>query len=176
MNKRDKLRKLKDEARNVTEELKETTASKAGRVRDASNKVGDAASSTVVEGSKNYSRKIKDAASPVTGPVQDASKKAFAAGNSSSGTAEGRIQEGLGFDDFRCQRPPLDHSGDVGQWPVNRNKRPCAEYGQGKPDHIRQGDGCRVHSLPHRWRSAPALRWRAHHYRRIQGRARGVAR
>ena len=79
MNKRDKLRKLTDKARHVSEELKETTASKAGRVRDASKKVGDAASSTVVEGSKNYSRKIKDAASPVTGPVQDASKKASAA-------------------------------------------------------------------------------------------------
>ena len=76
MKKRDKLRKLTDKARHVSEELKETTASKAGRVRDASKKVGDAASSTVVEGSKNYSRKIKDAASPVTGPVQDASKKA----------------------------------------------------------------------------------------------------
>ena len=80
MKKRDKLRKLKDEARQVSEELKETAASKAGRVRDASKKVGDAASSTVVEGSKTYSRKIKDAASPVAGPVQDASKKASALG------------------------------------------------------------------------------------------------
>ena len=80
MKKRDKLRKLKDEARNVTEELKETAASKAGRVRDASKKVGDAASSTVVEGSKTYSRKIKDAASPIAGPVQEASKKASAIG------------------------------------------------------------------------------------------------
>ena len=76
MKKRDRLRKLKDKARQVSEELRETTASKACRVRDASKKVGNAASTTVAEGSKTYSRKIKDAASPVTGPVQDASKKA----------------------------------------------------------------------------------------------------
>ena len=90
MKKRDRLRKLKDEARNVTEELKEATASKACRVRDASKKVGNAASSTVAEGPKTYSRKIKDAASPVTGPVQDASKKASAIG---SATAE-RLKSG----------------------------------------------------------------------------------
>ena len=92
MNKRKRLGKLKDKARQVSEELRETTASKASRVRDASKKVGNAASSTVAEGSKNYSRKIKDAASPVTGPVQDASKKASVLQESAdSGTAEGRI-------------------------------------------------------------------------------------
>ena len=95
MKKRDKLRKLTDKARHVSEELKETTASKAGRVRDASKKVGDAASSTVVEGSKNYSRKIKDAASPVTGPVQDASKKASAAGTAAAEQLKGGSRKGL---------------------------------------------------------------------------------
>ena len=90
MNKRKRLGKLKDKARQVSEELRETTASKASRVRDASKKVGNAASSTVAEGSKTYSRKIKDAASPVTGPVQDASKKASAIG---SATAE-RLKSG----------------------------------------------------------------------------------
>ena len=95
MKKRDRLRKLKDEARNVTEELKEATASKACRVRAASKKVGDAASSTVVEGSKNYSRKIKDAASPVTGPVQDASKKASAAGTAAAERLKDGSRKGL---------------------------------------------------------------------------------
>ncbi len=95
MKKRDKLRKLTDKARHVSEELKETTASKAGRVRDASKKVGDAASSTVVEGSKNYSRKIKDAASPVTGSVQDASKKASAAGTAAAERLKGGSRKGL---------------------------------------------------------------------------------
>ena len=95
MKKRDKLRKLTDKARHVSEELKETTASKAGRVRDASKKVGDAASSTVVEGSKNYSRKIKDAASPVSGPVQDASKKASAAGTAAAERLKGGSRKGL---------------------------------------------------------------------------------
>jgi len=85
MKKRDKLRKLKDKARRVSEDVRETTASKADEVRDASKKVGDVTSSKVVEGSKTYSRKIKDAASPVTGPVQDASKKAAAI---STATAE----------------------------------------------------------------------------------------
>ena len=95
MKKRDRLRKLKDEARNVTEELKEATASKACRVRAASKKVGDAASSTVVEGSKTYSRKIKDAASPVTGPVQDASKKASAAGTAAAERLKDGSRKGL---------------------------------------------------------------------------------
>ena len=67
MTKRDKLRKLKDKARHVSRKsYKETTASKADQVRDASKKAGQVASSKVVEGSKTYSRKIEDAASPVT--------------------------------------------------------------------------------------------------------------
>ena len=74
MKKRDKLRKLKDEARNVTEELKETAASKAGRVRDASKKVGDAASST----------KIAGAVSSGTSVARDAAKKASEAGNAAA--------------------------------------------------------------------------------------------
>ncbi|MYB47974.1 MAG: hypothetical protein F4X72_01650 [Dehalococcoidia bacterium] len=90
MKKRDKLRKLKDKARHVSEELKEKTASKASQVRDASKEIGDTASSRVVEGSKTYSRKVKDTASPVTGPVQDASKKAAAI---SSATTE-RLKSG----------------------------------------------------------------------------------
>ena len=57
MKKRDKLRKLTDKARHVSEELRETTASK--KVRDVAN-----------------STKIRDAAASVKGPVQDASKKA----------------------------------------------------------------------------------------------------
>ena len=76
MKKRNKLRNLKDKAQHVSEGLRETTASKADRVRDASKKVGDAAASTVVEGSKTSSKKIRDAAVSVKGPVQDASKKA----------------------------------------------------------------------------------------------------
>ena len=59
MNKRKRLGKLKDKARQVSEELRETTASKASRVRDVAN-----------------STKIRDAAASVKGPVQDASKKA----------------------------------------------------------------------------------------------------
>lgn len=80
MKKRDKIEKLKDKARNVSEELKETTASKAGRVVDASKKVRDVVPSTVVEGTEAYSKKIKDAAFPITVPVQEASKKASALG------------------------------------------------------------------------------------------------
>ena len=57
MNKRKRLGKLKDKARQVSEELRETTASK--KVRDVAN-----------------STKIRDAAASVKGPVQDASKKA----------------------------------------------------------------------------------------------------
>ena len=57
MNKRKRLGKLKDKARQVSEELRETTASK--KVRDVAN-----------------STKIRDGAASVKGPVQDASKKA----------------------------------------------------------------------------------------------------
>ena len=78
MKKKNKIEEIKDKARHVSEDLKETTASKAGRVREASKELGDTASSRVVEGSKTYSRKIKDVASPLTGPVQDVSKKAEA--------------------------------------------------------------------------------------------------
>ena len=95
MKKRDKLRKYTDKARQVSEELKETTGSKAGRVRDASKKVGDVASSTVVEGSKTYSRKIKDAASPVAGPVEDAAKKASAIGTETAERLKGGSRKGL---------------------------------------------------------------------------------
>ena len=95
MKKRDKLRKLKDKARHVSEELKETTASKAGRVRDASKEIGDAASSRVVEESKTYSRKIKDAASPVTGPVQDVTKKVSAVGTETAVHLKAKSQKGL---------------------------------------------------------------------------------
>lgn len=84
MNKRDRLRKLKDRARQASKEVKETTISKASQVRDASKKAGPVASSKVVEGSKTYSRKIEDAASPFTGPVQDVSKKAGAIGTATA--------------------------------------------------------------------------------------------
>ena len=96
MKKRDRLRKLKDKARDVSEDLKETTASKAGRVRDASKEIGDAASSTVVEGSKDYSRKIKEVASPVTASVQDASRKASAVGTAATERLKSGSTKGLG--------------------------------------------------------------------------------
>lgn len=95
MTKRNKLRKLKDKARHVSEELKETTASKADQVRDASKKIGDATSSTVVEGSKDYSRKIKDAATPITASVQDASKKASAIGTETAEHLKTKSKKGL---------------------------------------------------------------------------------
>ena len=96
MKKRDRLRKLRDKARQVSEEVKETTASKASRVTDASKKVGDAASSKVVVGSKTYSRKIKEAASPAKGPVQDASKKASAVGTAAAERLKGGTRKGIG--------------------------------------------------------------------------------
>ena len=68
MTKRNKIGKFKDKARCVSEEIRETTASKAGRVRDA---VGDAASST----------KITDAVSSGTGVVRDAAKRVSEVGN-----------------------------------------------------------------------------------------------
>ena len=120
MKKRDRVRKLKDEARNVTEELKETTASKAGRVRDASKEGWRCRLVDGRRGVKELLPEDQGRGLPChrsrTGRLQEGISRR----NSSSGTAEGRIQEGLGFDDFRCQRPALDHSGDVGQWPVNR--------------------------------------------------------
>ncbi len=70
----DKLRKLKDKARRVSEDVRETTVSKTGQVRDASKKVGDVASST----------KITDAVSSGTGVVRDAAKKASNAGNATA--------------------------------------------------------------------------------------------
>lgn len=96
MKKRDKLRKLKDKARRVSEDVRETTASKAGQMMDASKEIGNAASSTVVEGSKTYSRKVKDAASPVTGPVQDASKKAAAVSTATAERLKAGSTKGLG--------------------------------------------------------------------------------
>ena len=71
MKKRDKLKKIREKARQVSAELKETTASRAGHVRDASKKVGDAASST----------KIAGAVSSGTGVARDAARKASDAGN-----------------------------------------------------------------------------------------------
>ncbi|MCY4530528.1 MAG: hypothetical protein OXD46_16065 [Chloroflexi bacterium] len=71
MKKQDKLRKLKDRARCVSDELKETTASKAGRVRDA---VGDAASST----------RVSDAVSTGKGVVRDAAKRVSETGNAAT--------------------------------------------------------------------------------------------
>ena len=71
MKKRDKLREFKDKAQQVSEDIKETAASRAGRVRDASKKVGDAASTT----------KIAGAVSSGTGVARDAAKKASDAGN-----------------------------------------------------------------------------------------------
>ena len=96
MKKRDRLRKLKDKARQASEELKETTASKADQVRDASKKAGQVASSTVGEGSKTYSRKLKDAASPVTDAVQDASVKAAAVGTETAEYLRARFKKRLG--------------------------------------------------------------------------------
>ncbi len=74
MKKQDKLKKLKDKARDVSDDLKETTTSKAGHVRDATKKVGDAASST----------KITDAVSSGTGAVRDAAKRVSDAGNATA--------------------------------------------------------------------------------------------
>ena len=68
MKNRNRLKEIKEKARCVSEEIKETTASKAGQVRDA---VGDAASST----------KITDAVSSGTGVARDAAKRVSEAGN-----------------------------------------------------------------------------------------------
>ena len=68
MTKRNRIQELKEKARCVSEDIKETTASKADQVRDA---VGDAASST----------KITDAVSSGTGVVRDAAKRVSEAGN-----------------------------------------------------------------------------------------------
>ena len=74
MKKQDRLKKVKDKARQVSEDIKETAASRAGRVRDTSKKVGDAASST----------KIAGAVSSGTGVARDAAKKASEAGNAAA--------------------------------------------------------------------------------------------
>ena len=91
MKKQDRLRKLNDKARRVSEELKETTASKAGRATEISRKVGDAASTTVVEGSKT----VTEAASSVKGPVQDASKKVSAVGTAAAERLKGGSRKGI---------------------------------------------------------------------------------
>ena len=74
MKKQDRLKKVKDKARQVSQDIKETAASRAGRVRDTSKKVGDAASST----------KIAGAVSSGTGVARDAAKKASVAGNAAA--------------------------------------------------------------------------------------------
>ncbi len=94
MKKQDRLRRLKDKARDVSDELRDSTARKAGRVTDKSRKVGDAATSKVVEGSKTYSTKIADAAASVRGPVQDASQKASVAGTAAAERLKGDSRKG----------------------------------------------------------------------------------
>ena len=74
MKKQDRLKKVKDKAQQVSEDIKETAASRADRVRDTSKKVGDAASST----------KIAGAVSSGTGVARDAAKKASKAGNAAA--------------------------------------------------------------------------------------------
>ena len=95
MKKQDRLRKLKDKARDVSDELRDSTARRAGRVTDKSKKVGDAAASKVVEGSKTYSTKIADAAASVRGPVQDASQKASTAGAAAAERLMGGSRKGV---------------------------------------------------------------------------------
>ncbi len=95
MKKQDRIRRLKDKVRDVSDELRDTTARKAGRVTDKSKKVGDAAASKVVEGSKTYSTKIADAAASVRGPVQDASQKASAAGTAAAERLKGGSGKGV---------------------------------------------------------------------------------
>ncbi len=95
MKKQDRLRKLKDKARGVSDELRDSTARRAGRVSDKSKKVGDAAASKVVEGSRTYSTKIADAAASVRGPVQDASQKASAAGTAAAERLKGGSGKGV---------------------------------------------------------------------------------
>lgn len=95
MKKQDRLKKLKDKARDVSDELRETTARKAGRVTDTSKKVGDAAASKVAEGSRTYTTKIADAATSVRGPVQDASKKASSAGAAAAERLKGGSRKGV---------------------------------------------------------------------------------
>lgn len=95
MTKQDRLKKLKDKARDVSDELRETTARKAGRVTDTSKKVGDAAASKVAEGSRTYTTKVADAATSVRGPVQDASKKASTAGAAAAERLKGGSRKGV---------------------------------------------------------------------------------
>ena len=95
MKKQDRLKKLKDKARDVSGDLRETTARKAGQVTDTSKKVGDAAASKVVEGSRTYSTKIADAAASVREPVQDASKKASTAGAAAAERLKGGSRKGV---------------------------------------------------------------------------------
>ena len=94
MKKQDRLKRVKDKAQQVSEDIKETAASRADRVRDTSKKVGDAAASKVVEGSKTYSTKIADAAASVRGPVQDASQKASTAGAAAAERLKGGSRKG----------------------------------------------------------------------------------
>ena len=58
MKKRDRLRKLKDKARRVSEDVRETTISKAGQARDTSKKVGDVASSTKITDAVSSGREL----------------------------------------------------------------------------------------------------------------------
>ena len=95
MKKQDRLRKLKDKARDVSGEVRETTARKASRVTDTSKKVGDAAASKVVEGSRTYTTKISDAAALVKGPVQNASKKASTVGTAAAEQLKGGSKKGV---------------------------------------------------------------------------------
>ena len=83
MKEREEIENLEDEVQPASEGLGKKIGSIAGRAKDASKKVGDTASSTVVEGSKTFSTKVADAASS----VGDASRKVSDAG----GAAAGRV-------------------------------------------------------------------------------------
>ena len=84
---------IEDEVQPTSEGLGKKIGSMAGRARDASKKVGDTASSTVVEGSKAFSTKVSDAGGAAAGQARTQSKKTLDAAGGALASAGSSVQD-----------------------------------------------------------------------------------
>ena len=84
---------IEDEVQPTSEGLGKKIGSIAGRARDASKKVGDTASSTVVEGSKTFSKKVSDAGGAAAEQARTHSKKTLDAAGGALASAGSSVQD-----------------------------------------------------------------------------------
>ena len=87
------IENIEDEVQPTSEGLGKKIGSIAGRARDASKKVGDTASSTVVEGSKTFSTKVSDAGVAAAGQARTQSKQALDATGGALASAGSSVQD-----------------------------------------------------------------------------------